>query len=269
MNPKKQKIKISMLVTLLLALFLNASAQSIKAETDTIGSAIITSLTTCFGSSKSVVFINVHENESTSVKAAISVLKGQGKYCLTQLKSKNDRYITFEYRGKNFKFDPNRIFSELGVSETIKRNSPHYQASFYNTPIQMVSDFGNNIVSKYINNKKLVVALHNNKPDAAIDINSYRKGGTEVEAVADTSVNPLEDKDDFFLTTDTSAFKFLKAKKYNVVLQDNLKAKDDGSLSVYAGKKNIPYINIEAEHGKIDKQIQMIKDVLEFLKSIE
>jgi hypothetical protein len=48
-----------------------------------------------------------------------------------------------------------------------------------------------------------------------------------------------------------------------VVLQHH-RPQDDGSLSVYAAKKKIPYINIEALHGHLDEQIRM----LETLKDI-
>jgi hypothetical protein len=68
---------------------------------------------------------------------------------------------------------------------------------------------------------------------------------------------------DFILTTDRPIFHYLKRRKFNVVLQHHDPV-DDGSLSVYAARKKIPYINIEALHGHLDEQIKM----LEALKDI-
>ncbi len=68
---------------------------------------------------------------------------------------------------------------------------------------------------------------------------------------------------DFILTTEKAFFNYLKQKKLNVVLQ-HPRPYDDGSLSVYAGKKKIRYINVEALHGHLDEQVRM----LEALKAI-
>jgi hypothetical protein len=33
---------------------------------------------------------------------------------------------------------------------------------------------------------------------------------------------------------------------------------DDGSLSVYCGKLGIPYVNVEAQHGHLVRQLKML-----------
>ena len=48
---------------------------------------------------------------------------------------------------------------------------------------------------------------------------------------------------------------------YNVVLQDQLPNKDDGSLSWAALRDNVRYINIETRLGWLSKQQKMLKFV--------
>ena len=247
---------------------INAIGQPVVANTkDTIGSSTITYQTTCFGKNdRDVVFINVHENENTSVKAAKEVLGVAKKYCVTQLQFRNMRFITFVHKGKSFTIDPNRIYTAKGALTTLKKNSHAYAAEIFTAAQKLVVTLGENYTSQFVDDKKLVVALHNNTNGEPLSIISY-KSGSEADNAAAVNMNLQQDPDDFFFTTDISVFNFLKQKGFNVALQDNEKVLDDGSLSVYAGKKKIPYINIEAQVGHIAEQKKMIEAVLEYLKT--
>ena len=55
------------------------------------------------------------------------------------------------------------------------------------------------------------------------------------------------------------------AVEANSILQDNKRAKKDGSLSVWSGENGRRYINIETEHGRFNKYVEMMKKVLEVL----
>ncbi len=234
---------------------------------DTIGSSTITYQNTCFGKNDSdVVFINVHENENTSVKAAKVVLGSAKRYCVNQLQFRNMRFITFMHKGKSFTIDPNRIYTAKGALATLKKNSHGYADEIFLAAQKLVTTLGENYTSQFVDDKKLVVALHNNTNGEPLSIISYKSGSEANNAVA-VNMNLQQDPDDFFFTTDLSVFNFLKQKGFNVALQDNEKVIDDGSLSVYAGKKKIPYINIEAQVGHIAEQKKMIEAVLEYLKT--
>jgi hypothetical protein len=50
----------------------------------------------------------------------------------------------------------------------------------------------------------------------------------------------------------------LKKKKINAVLQTHKTSTDDGSLAIYCSKKKIPYINIEAQQGHLEEQMDML-----------
>ena len=79
-------------------------------------------------------------------------------------------------------------------------------------------------------------------------------------------VNGGRDEDEFFYVTQKSYFSALKARGFNVVLQNNKTTEDDGSLSIYCGKRNLKYINIEAQHTHLAEQGEMLQAVYEILK---
>lgn len=54
-------------------------------------------------------------------------------------------------------------------------------------------------------------------------------------------------------------YEALAAEGFAVVLQDNERAADEGSLSVWAARQGIPYVNVEAEHGQRDRQVEMLE----------
>ena len=60
-------------------------------------------------------------------------------------------------------------------------------------------------------------------------------------------------------------YNLLKKSPFNVVLQDKIIENDDGSLSWYALKKNVRFINIETRLGYLTTQSKMLKYVNENL----
>ncbi|MES2774696.1 MAG: hypothetical protein V4722_10955 [Bacteroidota bacterium] len=252
---------------LLFTLFvLGTAAQPVVSiKKDTVGTSTVTYHTTCFGKTdSSIVFINVHENENTSVKAAKEILAAAKRYCLVQLKFRHIRFISFTHKGKHFTVDPNRIFTSKGAAASLKKNSGGCSEAIFAGALKAVNRLGGNYTDSFITHKNLVVALHNNTDGEPLSIISY-KSGSEAQNAKDVHMNLQQDPDDFFFTTEKSIFNFLKQKGFNVALQDNENVLDDGSLSVYAGKNNIPYINIEAQENHVAEQKKMIEAVLEFI----
>jgi hypothetical protein len=103
-----------------------------------------------------------------------------------------------------------------------------------------------------------IIALHNNTPNLFSAL-EYTPGNKRAADSKKVYINPKEDTDDFFLTTDNPLYEKLADKGYNSILQDNKNCTEDGSLSVYCGKKNIRYVNCETEHGKTEQYYQMMK----------
>jgi hypothetical protein len=106
--------------------------------------------------------------------------------------------------------------------------------------------------------------MHNNT-DVNYSIKSYLPGEDESQNTADVYVSDKWDADDFVYTTDKKYFDYLKQADVNVILQDNSGFVNDGSLSVYCGKKGIPYLNIEAQKGHLDEQIKLVEIVYQML----
>ena len=64
--------------------------------------------------------------------------------------------------------------------------------------------------------------------------------------------------DNFFYLTDARLFAALSAQGFNVVLQDNARVPDDGSLSVFAARRGLVYVNVEARQGEVAAQRRML-----------
>jgi membrane-bound lytic murein transglycosylase MltF len=111
-----------------------------------------------------------------------------------------------------------------------------------------------------INEADAVIALHNNTQGMYSAL-SYARGGAHAHDAEDVFIRDGTDPDDFFFVTERVVFDSLKRRGHNVVLQDNRRVTDDGSLSVYCGKENVRYINVEADHGHLKEQTQMILDL--------
>ena len=77
----------------------------------------------------------------------------------------------------------------------------------------------------------------------------------EAEAVCKGCVR---DKDDFYFVTEYPILDQLCVGQYHAVMQSNSRMTDDGSLSVYCGRLGIPYINVEAQHGHLFRQVNML-----------
>ena len=64
---------------------------------------------------------------------------------------------------------------------------------------------------------------------------------------------------DFMLCTDVNDFALLRQSPFNVVLQNEAKGEDDGSLSRLAASRRIRYVNIEAAMGRDAAQRAMLE----------
>lgn len=204
--------------------------------------------------------INLHDDETTGVNAAKSVLEKTGGILLS-IENKGERYITFTQRGKTFRFDPNRIFTRSGIRATLLEQNKYSTKSV----IRTIHGFARFLLSKVPRNAYVLIALHNNN-DHGLSILTYIRGGDYEKDAAAVNKSNIYDPDNFFLTTDNKLFKWLRSAGYNAVLQNNKKAKDDGSLSVYYGRKNKRYVNIEAEMEHMKEQKEMIETIISFIQ---
>src|SRR3546814_1912884 len=105
-----------------------------------------------------VHFLNLHDDENTSVTAALEVMKENGGR-LVELKHSGERLITFHSGGREYQFDPNRMFTPKGRKATMKRYSV--------TEVAVEKDlraFDDSVLKMYlIDSVSCIDTLHNNK----------------------------------------------------------------------------------------------------------
>jgi hypothetical protein len=231
-----------------------------------------------------VAFVHVHENEATSLEAGVEIAQKYGGRLVTLRHSpvgEKNRFITFRHNKKEYRVDPNRIFTD--DEELLRRNIAPAKGDdpIDDTVVNMVKKLADEIWG-HIAGYPLIIALHNNKNEPAecksrwlfwrnytpesFNITSYVRKNDLVNdntlSCSDIYINPEINNSEFFIVTERRDFSLLYQKRYNVVLQ-NEKPIDDGSMSVYAASRKKRYINSEAKHGKLSEQIKMLRLLLD------
>ncbi|MBI5858687.1 MAG: hypothetical protein HZB42_13715 [Sphingobacteriales bacterium] len=211
-----------------------------------------------YGEVKDIVCMSLHSNEYTSVQAAMSVLESKGG-TLIKVENGDQRVIRFRFRGKEYGFDPNQMFSRIGIGLTLKENGRSNPLA-----ISEIEKFATRLLILIPEKTTCIVALHNNT-DEAYSVKSYLPKGDRRSDAKAVYADSSQDADDIAFTTDRYLFQKMADNNYNSVWQDNLKAKRDGSLSVYCGEKDLRYINIETQHGKVQQYQEMLEKLLTIL----
>lgn len=221
-----------------------------------LGNTQVGVLVAVYGDRRNVVMLNLHDDEVTSMAAARNVLQTTGGI-LVNINNNYERLVSFTMKGKTWQFDPNRIFTRNGIiSDMVKQNKSCNMAA-----VKAIEGFAKFLLSK-IPKTSTLIALHNNDHQN-FSIESYLEVSRKKDVQA-IHASEYHDEDNFFLTTDRKLFQSLRESGYNVILQHK-KAADDGSLSVYFGRRNKSYVNVEAEIGKVKDQEQMIGRVVSWI----
>lgn len=204
------------------------------------------------------VYVSLHEDEQTSVAAARSVLEvGAGR--LVRLRSKGRRYVVFWDGHRPHAFDPNRIFTEAGVRQTLSR-----YASLTDGALDALCRLRDEVLGLLrAPPGQPVVALHNNS-GSDYSVLEYRAEGRHAGDAAAVCISPRQAPEDFFVVTDTDWFGHLERLGFNVVLQSR-NAFDDGSLSIRFQRDQRTYINVEARHRRQSEQEAMLRAVADGL----
>jgi hypothetical protein len=209
----------------------------------------------------SITLVNLHDDEQASVEAGRVVLEKHGGR-LIELVHSGKRRVVFSLNGKEYSFDPNRIFSPAGIRLTVRGEGNIPEEAY-----QAVQRFADEFLRYFrLDRQRQLITLHNNG-EGDFSINSYRPGAEFEADTAQLYVNPDGDPDDFYFVTEEPTFQELRKRKFNVVLQDNRIRRDDGSLSVYAGRHSIAYANVEAEPQHLGEQIRMVEIAVQLLES--
>lgn len=206
-----------------------------------------------------VLLYNMHDNENTAAIAGrIIATKYGGQYM--ELEHGGERNISFYIDEDSIYIDPNRIYTDAGIWQQLAKNKITDTLAFME-----VAKWRDSLLSVLkIHERSLVIALHNNT-NQNYSFSSYLPGG-EYETEADTTYQgKIRDMDDFYFVTDPQIFDVLAKGRYHVVLQANTSMTDDGSLSVYCAIHGVRYINVEAQHNHLLRQIKMLIFALQHL----
>jgi hypothetical protein len=196
------------------------------------------------------VYFHPHENEHASALVARHTIRALGGR-LVEIRSEGDRLITFRLKGSTYSFDPNRMFTDLGL----KRSLSHY-GPFSEAAMDAARGLRNAVLNQFEKGKKPIVALHNNAEDG-VDALYYKKGGQLAAQAAKVALNPKEQPRNFFIVLDDGLFGRLHHAGFNTVLQSP-NPPDDGSLGVFCQQHNWSYVNVEASEGDISQQQRML-----------
>jgi hypothetical protein len=210
-------------------------------------------------------FFAPHENENvTNDYVTQQIIERGGVFVM--LRQDGKRLLRFDVEPFEVHIDPNRIFTEQGRRKNIIKHNPSLRTNTYvfHRAMRLSSALARLIVSTLggANSSRTWVAIHNNTHGylgddkqgiGNISIEQYQQklanGATFISAVS----KQYGDEDDLFFVTGQQDFDYLQKNGWNTVLQHPQvvtdPAENDGSLSVYAQKSAIRYINIEAERS--------------------
>jgi hypothetical protein len=208
-----------------------------------------------------LTLFSMHDDENTAVEAGVHFIRKYGGR-LIQLKHTGERLVQFKLDSRSYTFDPNRMFTDKGASDSLKRygeSSPQ--------AIEEVRKFADDVLEKHgIDQLDLIITLHNNT-EKNYSAEQYLPGQEYESDARNVFILPGSDTDDFFFVTDETIYSAITSSGYNAVLQNNETATDDGSLSVLAARIGIPYVNIEAQHGHLAEQFKMLEELSRILGS--
>lgn len=190
-------------------------------------------------------FIHVHQNETTALRAARIMIKRQGGSLLT-LKHPGGRNITFHMHHQRYEFDPNRIFTPVGIKKTL------IQWSHYTPEAQREIEKLSAKIKELLPPGK-VIAVHNNE---TYSLKNYLPGADMAHDALFLYVNSQHYYRNFYLVTRESDFRRLKLLQFNSICQAP-QAEDDGSLSIFLAHSD--YINVEAGYDQLAMQVQMLQ----------
>ncbi|MDQ5883993.1 MAG: hypothetical protein QG556_330 [Pseudomonadota bacterium] len=191
------------------------------------------------------VFVHLHANESTALKAARRVARSQGGQVITLVHA-STRDIEFHYHGRFYAFDPNRIYTRQGIIETLKKHH-----CYRKEVIPMIERFARQVLLTIPSGK--IVAVHNNQDYSLLDYLPAHSLSHDAHALYYSKNISYRN---FYLVTQTKDFKRYRSMGFNVI-QQAFHAKDDGSLSIAMKHRN--YVNVEAGYHELRPQMQMLK----------
>ena len=151
--------------------------------------------------------------------------------------------------------DPNRLFSRKGAHHALKKFKPNWESNSLKEALDEIDIEREHFLRAIMPSKNgVLVSVHNNF--RGYNVKSEIKNSQRV------SIKDNQNPRDFILCTSEGDYIKLEEGPYNIVLQNKLPDKDDGSLSWALLKNNVRYINVETRLGYLNQQ----KKILSFIE---
>jgi hypothetical protein len=235
-------------------------------------------------------FFAPHENENVVNHYVSKQIQDKGGVFVI-LRQQGERLIHLNIEPFTVRIDPNRIFTQAGRRKNIIKLNPKLRENTYvfHRAMRRSASLAQLILNALggKDSSRTWVAIHNNTQGfrgddnqgiGDISIHLYRKKLAAGASFLAAASEPMLDEDDLFFVTEQEDYVAMQQDGWNVVLQHpqviKKASEDDGSLSVFAHKNGIRYINIEAERSTasfgvnhFELQSKMVDYVLERLQS--
>ena len=197
-------------------------------------------------------YIWLHGDEKTAQMALnYHIKKYSGKAFFIQNDSREIPY-------QETQIDPNRIFSRNGSFYALTKFKLDWSPGTLRTALDELDDECQQFLEELIpDTNGILIAVHNNS--RGYNVNK------ELKRSKKASIKKRQNPRDFILCTHEKDFEILSEGPYNVVLQNELPASDDGSLSWESIRRNIRYVNVETRLGYLSKQKKMLEFIRETL----
>ncbi len=200
----------------------------------------------------SLRLLRIHGNEETAREAA--EILAQETPCEAWILESKTRHVELD----GLRLDPNRMFSRAGAERNLRLLNPDADAERIAALLDRLDRERDGLMRALAPPPGgLWVAAHNNGPGYSMD--------TEAP-ISQREHRPQPDEPrDFFLFTDEKDFEAAARGPYNAVLQNRPGGEDDGSLSRWCAARGVRYVNAEAAHGRLEKQLAMLRWLLRAL----
>lgn len=196
----------------------------------------------------------LHDNENDAVIAARAFVDAHGGR-LIEMRADGTRHVTLDADPSPVIFDPNRVFTDTGLRRTLADHGTRVDDASLHATRVFADDVQRAIA---FDTAMLLIAVHNNT-DGNYAASHYAPGSPLALDAAAVHLPRSADPDDFYLVTTRALYDALVPTGYPVVLQDNARATDDGSLSIHAARRGVAYVNVEAQHGHAAVQRAMLE----------
>jgi hypothetical protein len=213
-------------------------------------------------------FVSLHNNEQLLNSMVIAnIIDKTGTFVMLEPPLDNDgnlcRWVRFSIGGQALYFDPNRMWDNSHIS--LNTTADCVTNTFAGTPNPNLLSQGRQAVIRFRDEFVRLLGIdENSRPGYLVSVHNNRglRFDSKVLIPDDcatrhpSNINPPDDitAGDFFLVTSDQSFNYYSGRgSYNVVLQTpaTLSTPEcrDGSLSIFAQSKGIPFTTVEVNYG--------------------